>query len=321
LGAGVLGDNGAGTVYALAVSGTDLYAGGTFTTAGGLPANRIAKWNGSAWSALGAGIGPAGFTVYALTVSGTDLYAGGDFTTAGGVPAIHIAKWNGSAWSPLGSGVGSENRFTTLEAPSGAFALATDASSHLIVGGGFSLAGTNVSPFIAQANVGSLPPVAPNQTFTRAPNLTLKIRIADVLAACSNPGGGTLAFQSVGASAQGATISTTATHILYSLAANANDSLPYTINNGQGGATTGALNVQVGNPGGLAQGVSPSGGSVTVNFAGIPGYLYDIQRATDPGGPWATVATQTAPANGLFSYTDPSPPQPTAYYRLMHNGP
>ena len=49
-----LGD-GQRSVYALAVSGTDLYAGGHFTTAGGVTANYIAKWDGSAWSALGSG--------------------------------------------------------------------------------------------------------------------------------------------------------------------------------------------------------------------------------------------------------------------------
>ena len=42
---------------ALAVSGTNLYAGGYFTKAGGVPANYIAKWDGSAWSALGSGTG------------------------------------------------------------------------------------------------------------------------------------------------------------------------------------------------------------------------------------------------------------------------
>ena len=38
------------------MSGTNLYAGGGFTTAGGVPANYIAKWDGSAWSALGSGM-------------------------------------------------------------------------------------------------------------------------------------------------------------------------------------------------------------------------------------------------------------------------
>ena len=69
------------SVYALAMSGTNLYAGGDFTRAGGTPANRIAKWNGNAWSSLGSGMNT---NVRALAVSGNDLYAGGDFTTAGG---------------------------------------------------------------------------------------------------------------------------------------------------------------------------------------------------------------------------------------------
>ena len=43
-------------VYALAVSGSTLYAGGDFTTAGGNAANYIAQWNGSSWSALGSGM-------------------------------------------------------------------------------------------------------------------------------------------------------------------------------------------------------------------------------------------------------------------------
>ena len=42
------------TVSALHKVGTVLYAGGGFTIAGGDPnADRIAKWDGTAWSALG----------------------------------------------------------------------------------------------------------------------------------------------------------------------------------------------------------------------------------------------------------------------------
>jgi hypothetical protein len=97
-------------VYALALSGTSLYAGGTFTMAGGVTANHIAKWNGSAWSALGSGMLYPGrpACVSALAVSGANLYAGGKFATAGGVPAQQIAKWDGSAWSALGSGMSGE---------------------------------------------------------------------------------------------------------------------------------------------------------------------------------------------------------------------
>ena len=94
-----------GAVNALAVSGNTLYAGGSFTKAGGNAANYIAQWNGSSWSALGSGIGGLYPCVYALAVSGSTLYAGGQFTTAGGNAANYIAQWNGSSWSALGSGM------------------------------------------------------------------------------------------------------------------------------------------------------------------------------------------------------------------------
>ena len=35
----------------------NLYVGGRFSEAGGVPANCIAKWDGRAWSALGSGLG------------------------------------------------------------------------------------------------------------------------------------------------------------------------------------------------------------------------------------------------------------------------
>ena len=126
-------------VYALAVNGNDLYAGGYFTLAGGRPANRIAKWNGSTWSALGMGMNDG---VYALAVSGNDLYAGGYFNTAGDGAANRIAKWNGSAWSALGMGMNDNVNALTI-----------DRTGHLYLGGVFTVVGTIVSPFIAQANI------------------------------------------------------------------------------------------------------------------------------------------------------------------------
>jgi hypothetical protein len=78
-----------GSVSALAVSGSDLYAGGGFITAGGGAANYMAKWNGSSWSGLGSGMDSS---VNALVLSGSDLYAGGGFTTAGGKASGYMAK-------------------------------------------------------------------------------------------------------------------------------------------------------------------------------------------------------------------------------------
>ena len=88
-------------VLAVAVLGNDVYAGGDFTAPGGVSASHIARWDGTAWSAVGSGTDGR---VSALAVIGTDLYAAGTFTTAGGVPASNIAKWDGSTWSAVGSG-------------------------------------------------------------------------------------------------------------------------------------------------------------------------------------------------------------------------
>ena len=90
-------------VYAMAANGSNVYAGGFFSTAGGNSASRIARWNGSTWSALGTGMDNS---VRAMIMSGTDVIAAGYFVTAGGVSANRIARWNGSAWSALGTGLG-----------------------------------------------------------------------------------------------------------------------------------------------------------------------------------------------------------------------
>ncbi len=96
-------------VHALAVfddgTGPALYAAGSFSQASGVPANNIAKWDGSTWSPLGAGLLESTPFGAALTVfdddTGPALYVSGQFTLAGGQTANHIAKWDGTAWAPL----------------------------------------------------------------------------------------------------------------------------------------------------------------------------------------------------------------------------
>jgi hypothetical protein len=134
-------------VYALAAyddgGGPALYAAGAFTIAEGVPANYIAKWDGSSWAALGSGMD---FHVVALAVhddgSGPALYAGGFFTTAGGVPASRIAKWDGSSWAALGSGMnGSVSALEVYDDGSG---------PALYAGGGFTSAGGVPANLIAK---------------------------------------------------------------------------------------------------------------------------------------------------------------------------
>jgi len=117
-----------GEVYAMTLWDDDgagpnppqLVAAGNFNTAGGSPAQRIARWNGTSWSSIGTGV-LFNSTVNALAVFDEDgagpapsrLFAAGQFTTItqGATTTInHIAKWNGTAWvdvGPVGQGINS----------------------------------------------------------------------------------------------------------------------------------------------------------------------------------------------------------------------
>jgi hypothetical protein len=97
-----------GVVNAMAVMGTTLFVGGTFTLLGNgaTSAKNIAAWNGAAWTVLGSGANNGvGGSVLTMAVYAGKLYVGGQFTTLGdGVTQTKfIAAWSGSAWSvPFG---------------------------------------------------------------------------------------------------------------------------------------------------------------------------------------------------------------------------
>lgn len=166
---GSAGSNGANnTVLALTVFDDDgsgpgtaaLYVGGNFSSVsdagGSTTASRIARWGGSTWSALGAGIGGtnvaslAGFDDDGAGPNPAVLIAGGLYTSAGGTPASNIAAWNGSAWSALGSGT---------DAVVNALAQFDAGGPALYAGGNFGLAGGSTAQFIARWRTVGAPPV------------------------------------------------------------------------------------------------------------------------------------------------------------------
>lgn len=109
VGSGLTGDRG---VRSLVVyddgNGPALYAGGYFTHAGELEANRIARWDGLSWSDVGGGIDP-NITDYDNVRSmkvvdlggGPQLVITGSFQSVGGVYAVGMAQWDGSTWAPM----------------------------------------------------------------------------------------------------------------------------------------------------------------------------------------------------------------------------
>jgi hypothetical protein len=74
-----------GEVFAVAVSGGKVFAGGTFTNAGGGGADNLAVWDGTSWEPFCILPGKSIGNVKALQVIGPTLYVGGDFQDGGGV--------------------------------------------------------------------------------------------------------------------------------------------------------------------------------------------------------------------------------------------
>jgi len=130
VGTGVTGGFPVPGTFTLAVlPDNTLVAGGNFTAAGGVSAARIARWNGSAWSAFGSGFNN-NVLATAVLPSGS-LVAAGSFTASGTTLMNRIATWNGSAWSALGGGVNGP-----------VYCMSVLPNGHLVVGGDFTMAGT-----------------------------------------------------------------------------------------------------------------------------------------------------------------------------------
>jgi len=181
-------------VSALAVhddgSGPALYAGGKFTTAGGVAVDNIARWDGASWTPVSGltwvdsltvfdeGSGPRLFAagangvtrwdgvawslvglmnslVNAVAVhddgSGPALYAGGRFTTVGGLAASRVARWDGSEWSPLGTGLSADRVWVLAEHDDGSGPV-------LLAGGSFGLAPDSGDSFLARWSCERTPP-------------------------------------------------------------------------------------------------------------------------------------------------------------------
>jgi len=115
------------SVLALAHDGQYLYVGGDLKLAGGVPINRIVRWDGARWRPVWDGAGMDN-PVHALLADGAGLYAGGAFHTSGGADSHGVARRDGQAWSALGPGFDNDGS---------ANALALDAAGHLYAGGNF----------------------------------------------------------------------------------------------------------------------------------------------------------------------------------------
>jgi len=122
-------------VYALTAAPTgELYVGGIFSAVDGVPAHNLARWDGTAWHAVGdSSTLNLGCQVHALALAPNgDLYVGGEFENSSPIPTHNLARWDGRTWHAVGPG---------FNGP--VLALACASGNRLIVGGSFTTFGNN----------------------------------------------------------------------------------------------------------------------------------------------------------------------------------
>jgi hypothetical protein len=164
-------------------------------------------------------------------------------------------------------------------------------------------------------------PVFPGYTVTLKTGKVLAIAPAKILARASDPDGGAVTLtRAFGPSAQGGTVSLTGT-LNYTPPASftGTDSFEIELTGSQGGTLRATVTVTVtaDASAGLNQTeIRLRDGMVDLTFRGIPGRSYTVQRSTNLLT-WTTLATVVAGADGRIAFTDPSPPQPSGYYRAQ----
>ncbi len=94
-----------------------LIAGGAFTQSGQTPMSALARWDGSAWSALAPGTSNG--SVRCFLVDGADLYIGGGFDQLCNVSTRVVARWNGTAIEACGFGSSQGGAVYTLAKSNG----------------------------------------------------------------------------------------------------------------------------------------------------------------------------------------------------------
>lgn len=134
---GFYGNNSLPTVKVMSEINGSLYVGGGFDFAGDVPANRLARWDGTSWHAVANLAFEDDFgTVDAIAEWNGQIYVGGSFTRAGSDPGRGLIVLDGTTW-PDGS-QGSIVGDGTIGPTTGVAALAVY-NNELYVGGGFTV--------------------------------------------------------------------------------------------------------------------------------------------------------------------------------------
>ena len=207
------------------------------------------------------------------------------------------------------------------------FAVDTSSFSNDLAGGTFYVALSADSNSVLLLFTNNRAPTASAVSYGRAWGTALRLSISSLLANyTSDVDGDGRALVSTPASTNGSSITTNTSYILFSPTNNFAESFAYVVRDTRAyraGDTvrtaTNWITINVTNAVSAAQSISTSGSGIVLRLAGVPGFAYAVERATNVSGPWTVLITTNAPAGGVWQVTDPNPPSPTGFYRTKQH--
>jgi hypothetical protein len=184
---------------------------------------------------------------------------------------------------------------------------------------------TNFKVEFTSGAPGNHPPTANRDEFTCGADLSAPMPKSSLLANDTDADNDSLTLCGLGlTTTNGIRLFTNATHIFYTNFANVDDAFTYTLADPWGATATGWALIRRAASIGQMQTVEVVGPSAAVSFAGIPGYVFEVQRSTNLSG-WTALATNVVSGNGRFgitdSFADLGGPPARAFYRLRYLAP
>jgi hypothetical protein len=178
-----------------------------------------------------------------------------------------------------------------------------------------------MATFSKRLDVYGLFPSAQNLNALALENQPLSILPAQILSMASDPYGFSLTLSSVSpTSTNGATVVLGANSIKYTPVTGfiGLDQFTYTVASSQGGSTSASVFLQVlstNQPSSALLPLTLAPGGASINFSGISGQTYTIQRALTLGGPWISLTNVIIGPDGTGAFVDTNPLAPAAFYR------
>jgi hypothetical protein len=164
------------------------------------------------------------------------------------------------------------------------------------------------------------PPAVVLFSTNRYAGLPLSLPITSLAANWSDADGDTVSLVDVSPSTNGVTLVSKAGVLFYANPNNVADQFVCTVTDGWGGTNYQTVDIAVvplpNNALPSINGLTQSGGSVSLNLAGAPGFTYVLEATADLVT-WQPVATNTLATNGVWQFSGTIANLPQQFYRLQ----